>query len=104
MKNNLIMALTLAAVSGLAGAQMAKIPVQSADKTTVTKPPVPVESDMKGFGVRGVEGKTLADMLNFCRKPPASMSRVQTARCDQLWRTLKTQPDGTRKELADPKP
>lgn len=73
--------------------------MQLADKSSVAKLPSPIEADMKGYGTRGVEGKTLAAMLSSCRQPSAPLSRVHAARCDQLERTLKTQPDGNAKEL-----
>ncbi len=89
----------VAAFGSIVQAQKEKIPTQLADKSAVAKPPSPIEPDMKGYGTRGVEGNTLAAMLGSCRRPSAPLSRVQAARCDQLERTLKTQPDGNAKEL-----
>ena len=69
----------------------------NADNTSVAYPPQPLEPDMKGYGTRGIEGKTLADMLASCQLPEQH-SRVQVSRCVQLRRSLKTQPDGTVEE------
>ena len=83
-----IFAITASAVC----AQQQKIPVQSADKTTVSKPPQPIEPNMKGYGTRGVEGATLDQMLSHCRQVGQPLSQVEKARCEQLLRSLDSQP------------
>ncbi|WP_237482754.1 hypothetical protein [Lichenibacterium dinghuense] len=58
------------------------------------------EPDLKGFGVKGVTGATLADMLARCSAAghgAAPLEKGETpalldARCAQLRRSLKTQP------------
>lgn len=81
-----------------AGAVAQPIPVQKADDSRVRNPPRPLEPDVKGYGIRAVEGGTLDDMLTACKAPAVSSSAVRSAaeraRCDQLLRTLKTQPGG----------
>lgn len=74
-------------------AQQTKLPVVSADDTAVPQPPKPVEPDVKGYGTRGVEGATLKEMVTSCQVKP--LTRLKAARCAQLKRSLKTQPDGT---------
>ena len=75
-------------------AQQTKIPVVSADSTGVPQPPKPIEPGVKGYGTRGVEGETLSDMVRSCQVQ-TQRTRLLAARCDQLKRSLKTQPDGT---------
>lgn len=97
MKSALVLALCLSAALATVLAQQTNVPTVSADNTSVVHPPQPLEPDMKGYGTRGVEGKTLADMLASC-KAPTQLSRVQASRCAQLRRSMKTQPDGTVEE------
>ena len=73
--------------------QQPKVPAVSADNTTVAHPPQPLEPGVRGYGIRGVEGRTLSEMVAVCQSR-AGFSQLQNARCDQLKRTLKTQPDG----------
>ncbi len=73
-------------------AQQPSVPAVSADNTQVANPPAPIEPDMKGYGTRGVEGRTLSEMLDKCRSAAGSMGEVEKARCDQLRRTVKNQP------------
>lgn len=94
----------LASFASLASAQKSQIPTQLADKSAVATPPAPIEPGVKGYGTRGVEGKTLTSMLDSCRRPSSPLSKVQAARCDQLERTLKTQPDGALKEQTKVEP
>lgn len=75
-------------------AQESKVPAISADNTLVEHPPRPTEPGMKGYGTRGVEGKTVTEMLASCQAH-LPLTRLQAARCDQLKRSLKAQPDGT---------
>lgn len=61
------------------------------------------EPGMKGFGIRAVEGRTLAEMLDRCAaadRGEAALASGETpellaARCDQLRRSLRTQPGNT---------
>lgn len=79
-------------VSDLSAAQSRDIPVQNADNSHVAQPPPPIEPDMKGYGTRGVEGRTLREMLDKCRNTSGMLNKAEQARCDQLLRTLKNQP------------
>lgn len=80
----------LAALSLVAG-------LCSAQAQAVTEP------GMKGFGIRAVEGRTLPEMLGRCAdadRGEASLAPGETpallaARCDQLRRSLHTQPGNT---------
>ncbi|KOX47861.1 hypothetical protein ADL19_21415 [Streptomyces purpurogeneiscleroticus] len=80
----------LAALSLLAG-------LCSAQAQAVTEP------GMKGFEIRAVEGSTLPEMLGRCTaadRGEASLAPGETpallaARCDQLRRSLRTQPGNT---------
>ena len=81
-------------------AQQAKIPTINADNTAVAHPPASQEPGVKGYGVRGVEGETLDEMIASCRVPTA-LTPVQRARCAQLTRSLKAQPDGTLQQTLD---
>lgn len=80
----------LAALSLLAG-------LWSAQAQVVTEP------GMKGFGIRAVEGRTLSEMLGRCADAdrgeaslaPGETSALLAARCDQLRRSLRTQPGNT---------
>lgn len=72
-----------------------KIPTLIADKSRATSPPVPIEPGVRGYGTRGVDGQTLAQMKAACASDAAS-SDVIVARCDQLRRTPKTTPGNTR--------
>lgn len=61
------------------------------------------EPGMKGYGIRAVEGGTLAEMLDRCAAAdrgaaplaPGESPALLTARCDQLRRSLRTQPGNT---------
>ncbi len=87
---------TFVAVTLLAGpsaAQSQSIPVQSADDSHVAQPRPPIEPDMRGYATRGVEGRTLREMLDRCAAIAInSPDEVERARCDQLRRTVKNQP------------
>ncbi|TXM95524.1 hypothetical protein [Methylobacterium sp. WL116] len=58
---------------------------------------------MKGYGIRAVEGETLAEMLDRCsaadrgatQLAPDDTAALLAARCDQLRRSLRTQPGNT---------
>lgn len=78
-------------------AQESKVPAISADNTPVQHPPRPTEPGLKGYGTRGVEGKTVTEMLASCQTR-VTLTRLKAARCDQLKRSLKAQPDGTVQE------
>ena len=81
-----------AALSAGVAAQSRSIPVQSADDSHVARPRPPIEPDMLGYGTRGVEGRTLREMLGRCAAAAGSQTEVEQARCDQLRRTVKNQP------------
>ena len=85
--------LAVGTISDTAAGQSPAIPVQSADDSHVVRPRPPIEPDMLGYGTRGVEGRTLREMLDRCA---AAASRpddeVENARCDQLRRTVRNQP------------
>ena len=83
---------SLVAVAGPAIAQQPPIPVINADDSYVAQPPPAIEPGMKGYGTRGVDGRTLAEMLENCRDQARQLSAVEQARCEQLQRTLKNQP------------
>jgi len=61
------------------------------------------EPGLKGYGIRAVEGATLPEMLGRCAaadRGEASLASGETpallaARCDQLRRSLRTQPGNT---------
>ena len=97
MKYTSVLAFCLMTTVPMGLAQQSQVPTVSADNTTVAHPPKPLEPGVKGYGTRGVEGRTLGEMLAYCRVQ-ARLSRLQAARCDQLRRSLKTQPDGTAEE------
>ncbi|MEE7464955.1 hypothetical protein MFUR16E_29060 [Methylobacterium fujisawaense] len=69
----------------------------SAEAQAVTEP------GMKGFGIRAVEGRTLPEMLGRCAAAdrgeaalaPGETPELLSARCDQLRRSLRTQPGNT---------
>ncbi len=75
--------------------QQPSIPTMSADESHVTDLSKPIEPEMKGFGTRAVEGRTLDEMLRNCDARRESQSAVEKARCEQLVRTLKNQPGNT---------
>ena len=79
--------------AGPVAAQSQSIPVQSADDSYVAQPRPPIEPDMRGYGTRGVEGRTLREMLDRCAAAASrSAGAVEQARCEQLRRTVKNQP------------
>lgn len=61
------------------------------------------EPGMKGYGIRAVEGGTLSEMLGRCAAgdqgaaplTPGETPALLAARCDQLRRSLQTQPGNT---------
>jgi hypothetical protein len=71
------------------------IPAMIADKSKAKSLPLPIEIGMRGYGTRTVDGQTLAEMKSRCVASGA-MSAIETARCDQLRRTMKTVPGNTR--------
>lgn len=76
-------------------AKMPDIPAMIADKSNAKAPPAPIETNMRGYGTRGVNGRTLSDMKASCAIS-AGLDAVHAARCDQLRRTLQTSPGNTR--------
>ena len=60
-------------------------------------PPGPFvpEPSIKGYGIRGVPGETLADMLSACHADRVK-DTLALERCDQLLRSLHTQPGNSR--------
>lgn len=58
------------------------------------------EPSVKGYGIRGVEGATLSEMLRRCAAArlgdialaEGESQALFTARCEQLHRTLRNQP------------
>ena len=53
------------------------------------------EPGVKGYGIRGVEGATLADMLASCAATHADSTpeeQLHRQRCAQLRRSLRNQP------------
>jgi len=100
MKISIFTIVWMVASLSFASAQKAAIPTKLADKSSAAKLPTPIELDIKGYGTRAVQGNSLAAMLDSCHRPSSPLSKVQAARCDQLERTLKTQPDGSVKELS----
>ena len=89
-----MLAIGAAAASWATGAAAQPIPVMKAEDSRVANPPPAIEPGVKGYGVRAVEGRTLDEMRQRCGAAPASRSALEQARCDQLRRTLKTQPGG----------
>ena len=82
-------------LAGMAGSSVAadqQIPVMKAEDSRAANPPPPIEPGTKGYGVRAVDGRTLGDMQERCRTADASRPAAEQARCDQLQRTLRTQP------------
>ena len=77
-----------------AGAAAQSIPVMKAEDSRVGNPPATIEPGVKGYGIRAVEGRTLDEMRQRCNAASAARSALEQARCDQLRRTLKTQPGG----------
>ena len=94
-----IFALTALTVS----AQQQTVPVQSADKSTISNPPHPIEPNLKGYGTRGVEGTTLVQMVSHCRSAHA-LSQLERARCEQLLRSLNSQPGNSEAPLTPHSP
>jgi hypothetical protein len=94
-KISLLITVVMVTSLHFASAQNPAIPTLLADKSSAAKLPTPIEPDMKGYGTRGVQGRTLAAMLDSCRRPNSPLSKVEAARCDQLERALKAQPDAT---------
>lgn len=78
-----------AVIAAPAAAQ--RIPTMIADKSKAKSPSAPIEPGVRGYGTRGVEGSTLAEMKARCVEA-GSLDAVKAARCDQLRRTLKTAP------------
>ena len=89
------LAVVAAAASWATGATAQSIPVMKAEDSRALVPPSKIEPDVKGYGTRAVEGRTLGEMKARCAASAASMSRVEAARCDQLRRTRRTQPGNT---------
>jgi len=71
-----------------------KIPAVIADMSKAKSLPTPIEPGMKGYGTRAVPGETLPEMKARCSA--GAMDIVATARCDQLRRTLNSQPSNKR--------
>lgn len=76
-------------------AQAQTIPTIVADMSKAKAPAPPIEPGIRGYGTRGVEGDSLVEMKSSCAAT-ISLSPVKAARCDQLRRTLRTQPSNTR--------
>jgi hypothetical protein len=71
------------------------IPAMIADQSKAKSPPSPIETGMRGYGTRAVDGHSLAEMKTRCAVSGV-VGAIETARCDQLQRTLKTAPGNTR--------
>lgn len=64
-----------------------------------------MEPSLKGYGIKAVDGETLAHMRDRCARASqgdAALMEGETpallkARCDQLKRTTRTQPGNTRR-------
>lgn len=82
--------LSIALLAALAQAANG-IPSVNADNTAVANPPAPAEPNFRGYGVKGIKAATLTDMQRACVGVPGEAT-VQRARCDQLRRTMRTQP------------
>ena len=71
------------------------IPTMKAEASRVARPPPTIEPGVKGYGIHAVEGATLDEMKARCSTAAAARSAVEAARCEQLRRTMKTQPGNT---------
>ena len=71
------------------------IPTMIADKSKAKSLPWPIESGMLGYGTKAVDGQTLMEMKTRCAASGTS-GAIETARCEQLRRTLHTTPGNTR--------
>jgi hypothetical protein len=94
MKYSSAFAVCLMTAFQISPAPQPQVPTVNADNTSVVHPPKPLEPGVKGYGTRGVEGRTLGEMIASCQLR-TRLSNLQIARCDQLRRSLKAQPDGT---------